>query len=201
VKKIVLTAAVFLLAAVVLLAFVEIRLKSLREGFSEIEASNIAGSAMTKGLDDTLLNYRLNYDDIVGFTYDGDGNIKSLSVDIIAMNTFSNELGKNIDKNIEKITNHRYEVPLSLLIGEEFTSGLGVRIPFYVTMKGNSSSKFTDVFESAGVNQTLHKIMIETTIEMYILFGGSVKTVEYHSNVCVAESVIIGVTPQTFANF
>lgn len=200
-RKIAFTAAAVLLAAVILLVFVELRLKSLRNEFSKLEAANAAGSAVTKGLDDTLAAYKLNYDDVVDFTYDSGGNIKSLSVDIITLNTFGNELGKNIDKNISEIKSFRYEIPVSLLFGEEFTSGIGVKIPFYITMKGNSSSKFTDIFESAGVNQTRHRIMLETTVEMYVLFGGSVKTVEYKSNVCVAESIIIGVTPQTFANF
>ena len=200
-KKIAFTAAAVLLAAVILFVIVELRLKGLRNKFAEIEANIAAGSAMTQGLDETLAQYKLSYDDVVDFTYDSGGNIKSLSVDIITMNTFGNELGKNIDRNISEIENHRYELPVSLLFGEEFLSGIGFKIPFYVTMKGNSSSKFTDLFESAGVNQTRHKIMIETTIEMYVLFGGNVRTVVYHSNVCVAESIIIGVTPQTFANF
>lgn len=200
-KKLIFSAAALLLAAVLLLGVIELRLKSLRTGFSRIEASNTAGSAVTKGLDETLSYYKLNYDDIVDFKYDSAENIKSLSVDIIALNTFGNELGKNIDKNISDIKSLRYEIPVTLLFGEELVSGIGVKIPFYVTMKGNSSSKFSDIFESAGVNQTRHRIMLETTVEMYVLFGGNVQTVKYTSNVCVAESIIIGATPQTFANF
>lgn len=200
-RKITFTAAAVLLAAALLLTFVELRLKSLRTEFSMLEASNAAGSAVTAGLDETLAEYKLNYDDIVDFTHDSAENIKSLSVDIVTLNTFGNELGKNIDKRISEIKSFRYEIPLTLLFGEELISGIGMKIPFYVTMKGNSSSKFTDIFESAGVNQTRHRIMIEITVEMYVLFGGSVQTVNYTSNVCVAESIIIGVTPQTFANF
>ena len=200
-KKLIFSAAALLLAAVLLLGVIELRLKSLRTGFSRIEASNTAGSAVTKGLDETLSYYKLNYDDIVDFKYDSAENIKSLSVDIIALNTFGNELGKNIDKNISDIKSLRYEIPVTLLFGEELVSGIGIKIPFYVTMKGNSSSKFSDIFESAGVNQTRHRIMLETTVEMYVLFGGNVQTVKYTSNVCVAESIIIGATPQTFANF
>ena len=200
-RKIIFTAAAVLLAAALLMTVIEFRLKSLRTGFSRLEASNAAGSAVTAGLDETLAEYKLNYDDIVDFIYDSADNIKSLSVDIIALNTFGNELGKNIDRNISEIESRRYEIPVTLLFGEELMSGMGMKIPFYITMKGNSSSKFSDVFDSAGVNQTRHRIMLETTVEMYVLFGGKVQTVKYTSNVCVAESIIIGAAPQTFANF
>ncbi|MCQ2486051.1 MAG: sporulation protein YunB [Clostridia bacterium] len=200
-NRILLAAAAVLLAAVALFTVVELRLKSLRTDFAAVEAENTAASAITKGVDDTLRQYKLNYDDIVDFTYDDGGNIKSLSVDIITLNTFGNEIGKNIDENIKNIESYKVQIPLTLLFGEEFTAGIGLKVPFYITMKGSSSNKFTDIFESAGVNQTRHKIMLEIKVSMYILFGGKMTEIEYKSNICVAESIIIGATPSTFANF
>lgn len=200
-NRILLAAAAVLLAAVALLTVVELRLKTLRKDFAAVEAENTAASAITKGVDDTLQQYKLNYDDVVDFTYDDGGNIKSLSVDIITLNTFGNQIGKNIDENIKNIESYKIQIPLTLLFGEEFTAGIGLKVPFYITMKGSSSNKFTDIFEAAGVNQTRHKIMLEIKVSMYILFGGKMTEVEYKSNICVAESIIIGATPSTFANF
>lgn len=195
------TAAALLLAAAVLITVIELRLKGLRKELSEVEAGNVAASAVTKGLDDTLAQYKIQYDEVVDFVRDENGNIKSLSVDIITLNTFGNELGKNIDKNIAEFQSVKVKIPASLLIGEELLSGIGPEVPFYITMKGMSSSKFTDIFEASGVNQTRHKIMLETTVEMYVVFGGKVITVSYESNTCVAESIIVGAIPGTFANF
>lgn len=195
------TAGAVLLTAVFLLVLAEYRLKGIRTELSKEEASNIAASAVSGGLDKTLDYYKINYDDVVNFTYGSDGSIKSLSVDIVTLNTFGNELGKNIDRDISQFKSDKIEIPISLLVGGELFSGIGPNIPFYITMKGASSSKFTDIFESAGVNQTRHKIMIETTVEMYVIFGGKVTTVSYTSNTCVAESIIVGVAPNTFARF
>lgn len=198
---IIFTAVAFVLTAVALFIVAELRLKGIREELSNEEAENMAASAVTAGLDKTLSEYRLNYDEIVDFSYDSDGNIKSLSVDIVTMNTFGNQLGQNIDSSLAEFQSVKVVLPASLLIGGEFLSGFGPKFSFYITMKGSSSSKFTDIFESSGVNQTRHKIMLETTVEMYVVFGGKVKTVKYTSNTCVAESIIVGVTPSTFANF
>lgn len=200
-NRIFLAVAAFLLAAVAFLTVIELKLKSLRKDFALVEAENTAASAISDGVDDTLKQYKLNYDDVVNFTYDDGGNIKSLSVDIITLNTFGNQIGKNIDENIKNIESYKVKIPLSLLFGEEFTAGIGLKVPFYITMKGSSSNKFTDTFEAAGVNQTRHRIMLEVNVSMYVIFGGKMTEVEYKSNICVAESIIIGATPKTFANF
>lgn len=198
---ILLTAAAFLLAAVALLAAVELRMKSLRKEFASVEAENTASAAVTYGVDKTLAEYKINYDDVVDFTYDDGGNIKSLSVDIITLNTLGNEIGRNIEEKILSLKNYKVMIPVSLLFNEEFTAGIGLQVPFNITMKGNSTNKFTDIFESAGVNQTRHRIMLEVCVRMYIIFGGKMTEVNYKSNICVAESIIIGATPSTFANF
>lgn len=200
-NKIIIAAAAVMLAAAALLSVIELRLKSLRTEFAAAEAQNTAASAVSDGLEKTLEQYKINYDDVVNFTYGDGGNIKSLSVDIITLNTLGNEIGKNIDENIKNVESYKVRIPVTLLFGGELTSGIGAKIPFYITMKGSSSNKFTDIFESAGVNQTRHRIMLEVSVSMYILFGGKMTEVEYKSNVCVAESIIIGATPSTFANF
>lgn len=199
-NKLIFTAIAILTVAVALVVLVELRLGSVRKQLSSIEAGNTAASALTKALDETLAQYKLNYDEIVDFQYDSDEKINSLTVDIIALNTFGNELGKNIDRNIDSFIVKENSVPISMLIGEQLLAGIGPDVKFYITMKGNSSSKFTDLFESAGVNQTRHKIMLDVTVEMYVVFSGMVETVTYKSNVCVAESILVGVTPSTFAN-
>ena len=200
--KILVFVSVFLMAVfIAVTAIIEFRIKSLRKDISELEAGDAAASALTKGLEETLAEYKVNYDDVVDFSYDSDGNIKSLSVDIITLNTLGNEIGKRIDANISDYKSYKTEIPLTAMIGEEIISGLGPKIPFYISMKGSSTTRFSEKFESTGVNQTRHQIMLDVTVNMYVVFGGKVDIVEYKSNVCIAESVIVGATPSSFANF
>lgn len=193
--------SVALLLIICMFAIVEIRMREMRTKISEIDASTAAASAMTKGLDTTLAEYTVNYDDVVDFTYDDSGNIKALAVDIITLNTLGNEIGKNIDSNISEFKSYKSSLPISVLVGEEMTSGLGPKLSYYISMKGSSSTKFSHKFEAAGVNQTRHQIMLCVEISMYVAFGGKVQVVTYNSNVCIAESIIVGTIPQTFANF
>lgn len=201
-RKIILPAVtVFLLVAAGLFIFVEIRIKSVRDELSVLEANSVASAALTAGLEKSLADYQLNYDDIVSFTYDSQGNIKSLSTDIITLNTLGSEIGTNTDEYINEIGVYEISIPFTSLFGMQLFSGMGPDVSFYITMRGLTSTNFENRFEAAGVNQTRHQIFLKVTIKTNVIFRGEVRIVEYESEICVAESIIVGVTPSTFANF
>ncbi len=200
-KIIIPTVAVLLLAAVGIFLFIELRVKSLRDELSALEANSVASSAFTAGLNEALDEYKLNYSDIVSFTYDENGNIKSLSTDIITLNTLGNEIGTKTDNYISTVGTYKISLPISALSGIQLLSGIGPDISFYVTMRGLTSTNFRNEFTDEGVNQTLHQIFLSVTVKTYVIFGGEVKIIEYNTEICIAESVIVGSIPKTFADF
>ncbi len=201
-RIIVLPAVVIVLVATVgIFIFLEYKVRSVRDELSALEANTIASSALTAGIETALEKFRINYDDIVTFEYDSDGNIKALSTDILILNTLGNEIGTNTDNAINEIGVYCIRVPLTSLIGIQLLSGIGPQISFYVTMRGITSTSFENEFGDEGINQTRHQIYMNVKIKTYIIFSGEVTVVEYESKICIAESVIVGVTPGTFADF
>ncbi len=193
--------AVFLICTVGIFTFVEFRIGKVRDELSALEANSVASSALTAGLEKALSDYKLNYSDIVSFTYDGQGTIKSLSTDIITLNTLGNKIGSNTDEYINTVGTYKIALPASALLGIQLVSGIGPDLSFYVTMRGITSTNFENRFEAAGVNQTRHQIFLNVKIRTHVIFAGEVSIVEYQSNICIAESIIVGVTPSTFADF
>ena len=192
---------IVLVATVGIFVFLEHKIKSVRDELSVLEANTIASSALTAGLETALEKFKINYDDIVTFEYDSDGKIKALSTDILILNTLGNEIGTNTDRTINEIGVYCIRVPITSLLGIQLLSGIGPQIPFYVTMRGITSTTFENEFGDEGINQTRHQIYMNVQIKTYIIFSGEVTVVEYESKICIAESVIVGVTPGTFADF
>lgn len=193
--------AALLICTVGIFTFIEFRIGKVRDELSALEANSVASSALTAGLEKALADYKLNYSDIVSFTYDGQGTIKSLSTDIITLNTLGNKIGSNTDEYINTVGTYKIALPASALLGIQLVSGIGPDLSFYVTMRGITSTSFENRFEAAGVNQTRHQIFLNVEIRTHVIFAGEVSIVEYKSNICIAESIIVGVTPSTFANF
>ena len=189
-------AVVLLIAAAVLAVLADIRIRAVRDELSEFTAKNAAASAILCGVEETVKDAKFYYSDVTKIVRDGEGNVKSIITDAARLNTVSNAANRNVDKRISSLSVDPVKIPLTSLLGSELVGGIGPKITFYVTMIGTASTNFENVFDSAGVNQTRHQIMLN---DIYVVFGGSVKSYTVETDVCIAENIIVGITPQAVA--
>ena len=185
--------------SVVLLIFVESRVREVRTEMSELTARNKAASAILNGVEETIKNARIYYSDIVEIVRDENGDVKSLITDTARLNTVSNAVNRNVDKRISDIEPCPVKIPITSLTGEGILSGLGPCVTFYVTVTGTASTSFENVFDSAGVNQTRHQIMLKVTVKAYVILGKSVNKYTVTTDLCIAENIIVGITPDAIA--
>ena len=80
----------------------------------------------------------------------------------------------------------------------EILSGKGPLIPVKILMIRNSDATFSSRFTQAGINQTLHQLIMEISVDVALLVLGKTSTFTIDSEVVVAETVIVGDVPQTF---
>lgn len=191
--------SLFFAAAAILIAFIGLRLKSVREEMSEFTAKNAAASAILCGVEETIKDAKFYYSDVTKIVRDDYGNVKSIITDTAKLNTVSNAANRNVDRRISSLSVDPVKIPLSTLLGSEFVGGIGPKVTLYVTMVGTASTDFENVFDSAGVNQTRHQIMLNVSADIYVIFGKSVKNYTVETDVCIAENIIVGITPQAVA--
>ena len=80
----------------------------------------------------------------------------------------------------------------------EILSGRGPAIPVRILSIRNSDATFVSHFSQAGINQTLHRMNMEVSIDIAVLVLGETNGFTMTSEVVVAETVIVGDVPQTF---
>ncbi len=185
--------------AICFTVFLEIKLKDVRSELSELTARNAAASAILNGVEETIQKAGYYYSDLVEIVRDEEGNIKSLVTNTAGLNTVSNAVNRNVDNRISEMKTYPVSVPITTVMGGELISGIGPKIKFYVTLTGTASTGFENEFSSAGVNQTLHRIMLKITVKTYVVFGKSVSKYTVTNTVCIAENVIVGITPNAVA--
>ena len=71
-------------------------------------------------------------------------------------------------------------------------------IPVHILSIRNSDASFASNFTQAGINQTLHQLIMEVSVDVAVLVLGRTSSFTITSEVVVAETVIIGDVPQTF---
>ena len=80
----------------------------------------------------------------------------------------------------------------------EFFSGKGPSIPVHILAIRNSEASFSSEFSQAGINQTLHQLVMHVEVDAAVLVLGETSTFSVSSQVVVAETVIVGDVPSTF---
>lgn len=190
---------ILIVAIVALLVVAEIRVSNVRKYLINYAAKNAASSAATLGIENSLDTDRVRYEDLIRFDRDKNGNILSVKTDAYYLNKIGNNIGDEIDKQINNMKSYVIKIPFSVLFSEQFVNGRGPKIPVVFVMTGITTTDFENEFTSAGVNQTHHRIMMNITVNTYVIHSGVVTVVPYTTNVCIAENIVVGITPQTFA--
>ena len=138
------------------------------------------------------------YDRIVFFEKDLDGRITALKTNMSEVNRLKTEILDIINEEILALDHTDIGIPLGSLFLPELLSGKGPAIPVHILSIRNSDANFLSEFSQAGINQTLHRLNMEVSIDVAVLVLGETSSFTMTSQVVVAETVIVGQVPQTF---
>ena len=138
------------------------------------------------------------YDRIVFFEKDLDGRITALKTNMSEVNRLKTDILNIINDEILSLDTSDIGIPLGSLFIPEFLSGKGPAIPVHILSIRNSDANFVSHFSQAGINQTLHRLNMEVSIDVAVLVLGETNSFTMSSEVVVAETVIVGDVPQTF---
>lgn len=160
------------------------------------EAKATATKIVNDTIDDVMENY--TYTDLVVINKDNDGKINSIHADTATLNKIVSNIATNIQKNIDSQENRDIYIRLGSFTGITLLSGRGPKVPIRISSIGNIDTNIKSEFESAGINQTIHRITLETKCEIQILtpFNTIVSSVE--DKVILAENIVIGEIPESY---
>lgn len=140
----------------------------------------------------------IQYDRIVYFEKDLNGRITALKTNIGEVNHLKTEILSIINERILALDSSDIGIPLGSLIFPELFSGKGPVIPIRILSIRNSDASFSSHFSQAGINQTLHQLVMEVSIDVSVLVLGEAAGFTVTSQVVIAETVIVGDVPTTF---
>lgn len=156
--------------------------------------SDLTNDAIAKQIADGVIQY----DRIVYFEKDLDGRITALKTNIGEVNRLKTDILNIINDEILALDNSDIGIPIGSLILPELLSGRGPAIPVHILSIRNSDANFVSHFSQAGINQTLHQVTMEVSIDVAVLVLGQTSSFTMTSEVVVAETVIVGDVPNTF---
>lgn len=138
------------------------------------------------------------YDRIIYFEKDLDGKITALKTNMSEINRLKTDVLNSINDDILALDTSDIGIPAGSLIFPEFLSGKGPSIPVHILSIRNSDAVFRSHFSQAGINQTLHQLIMEISVDVSVLVLAKTENFTVTSELVVAETVIVGDVPQTY---
>ena len=172
--------------------------RSVINDLAQTQVKNTTSDLTNDAIAKQIASGEIQYDRIVFFEKNLDGRITALKTNMSEVNRLKTDILNIINDEILALDTFDIGIPLGSLILPEFLSGKGPAIPVHILSIRNSDANFVSHFSQAGINQTLHRLNMEVSIDVAVLVLGQTSSFTMTSEVVVAETIIVGDVPQTY---
>lgn len=192
-----------LMAAVLLSALFLLLEKNLEQvilSMAYARAEAMAVEYIHRAAEDVMGGQAALYSEMVTVRTDAQGRVTMLEANAARMNQLATLTALRAQEMLRSAEQQSVGIPLGAALGIPFLSAAGPRVQVRILPVGAVSAAFSSEFESAGINQTRHKIYLSmhTSVRLVIPTGAS--TVDLNSQVLIAESIIVGEVPGSYVN-
>lgn len=138
------------------------------------------------------------YSDFVTIEKDSNNDISLIYANSAKVNAVARQMALASQSKINALTSFDVNIPLGTLSGIPLLSEKGPTVNIIVSPVGTVNCTFGSTFETAGINQTLHRIYINVESVVDLIIPSAHMQVETVTPILLCESVIVGKVPQTF---
>lgn len=138
------------------------------------------------------------YSDIIRIDKNDRGEIVLLQANSLLINEIAKSMSSNTEFFLSTIVEQGIDIPLGTLSNMTIFSGKGPNINIVFTPLPTVACVFKSEFETAGINQTRHKIYLEILTSITIIIPTATKIIDLTNQILICENIIVGQIPETF---
>lgn len=184
----------FLLFSVLTVMVIEQRVSPSIRSWALARAESLATRAINLAIEETMaLNISTNeFSNIIS---DNQGNLQAIQYDTGEINRVSSAATHKVLQSLNNLGSEEFPVPLGQISGLDFLSGWGPNIPVRVIPTGSVMTTPISSFESAGINQTIHRIYLDVDVTMRVVIPFIATTIPVSTSFPIVEEIIVGAVP------
>lgn len=140
----------------------------------------------------------LGYSDFVNITFNSQGEINLISVDMLKVNNVMSFISTVVLDEMQAITVDGVDVPLGAFSGILLLGDNGQDVKVEVETVGIAECNFRSLFEVVGINQVRHSLYIDIVATANVVLPLYAKDVFCESSLLLCENVIVGDVPEFY---
>ncbi len=199
-RRIVLALLLGALMVLVFMLWTESKIRPVVQQMANTRVHYLASAAINGAMSDVLSRDNIAYDDLVVLEKNDSGAITAIKTNMIAVNRLKTDVCAEVLNQIHGIASSDLSIPLGSVINNDLLTGRGPKLSVRLVPLGTADATFQNVFSAAGINQTRHQITMNISVEMSVLTMGSSIDVTVESQMVIAETIIVGSVPNTYAD-
>ena len=184
--------------ALAVIFLIDSALRPTLTALAQARVENAVTRIVNDAVDGTLTSEAISYSDLVTLEKDAAGQVSVLAANTAQLNALRTEILDQVLTQVEQLDSQELGVPLGSLTGFATASDLGPVLPVRVLTAAVPTADFENVFTSAGINQTLHRIMLNVRVECTLLIPGGTVDTAVEAQVCAAETLLVGKVPDAY---
>jgi len=177
--------------------YIDKNIKPTIVAVSEVQARQVA----IKTINDTIKNKignNIKYTDLVSVSYDKEGRITMMQANTMLMNMIASEVALDVQDQLVEISESNIKLPLNNVFDIHIIKLPSIKVR--IIPQGAIDVDFATEFESAGINQTRHKIYIVVNTDIKMILPLTAEDIKVTTNIPIAETIIVGDVPETFVD-
>ncbi|MDI6710642.1 MAG: sporulation protein YunB [Thermoanaerobacterales bacterium] len=177
---------------------VERRLAETIVAMAQARAVQTAVSEVNLAVRSHLAAAGVDYQDLIELHKDDQGRVVMMQANTVRINELAAGFALAAEKNLREMDRDSFSIPLGQVTGNRLLAAWGPRIPVRILPVGAVRVNMSDRFESAGINQTRHRIYLDLDTDLRVVVPWHEKNVQVTTRVPLVENIVVGGVPSTY---
>ena len=199
-RRVILLAMVCLVLICAGILVAERNLTRIVLSLAQAQARVLAVQTLNEAAAELLSSGGVTYDSLMHVTADGSGQVRLIQANTPEMNRLASQVSLLAQARLQEKRDQAVRVPLGSAMGLTLFAGAGPRVQVKILPVGSVHAEFHTDFQTAGINQTRHRVSLVLTAQVQLVIPTGARTVEVTTQVAMAESIIVGEVPETFTD-
>ena len=183
-----------------LLVIMDLSFRPIIETVNAYECHEMVSRVINDAVLAELENEDADYSKLVNLTTNADGEVISLESNVMNINKLKTRIAQRLEREIERLSEVDIQIPIGTLLGIQLLHGKGFSVGMTVQPMGFATASIISEFSEAGLNQTLHRIVIEINADVDAIIPGFSTRVPVKTSIVAAETVIVGRVPNAYTH-
>ena len=179
--------------------YVDTSLRPTITVLAETKALELANRSINKAVGE-IVKDKINYSDLMHTKIDDEGKITMIQANTIMMNKIAADVALQIQEELKQVKTTTSYIPIGTALGSPILAKYGPQLKVSIQPIGTVSVDFKTDFESSGINQSRHRIYLESKTQVKVVIPLTTSTKEVKVQIPICETIIVGDVPNSYVN-